>query len=99
MNIRKRYRVLILAAIAVAVIVPFGFALSLEQQRPMRLTAAAPIFDVGSPSLGPALFDVSHRSTTFQSSLPFRSRVPDSAGLFIIGAVLIGAAIAVRRVS
>lgn len=94
---RKRYRVLILAAIAAAVIVPFGFALSLEQ-RP-TLTAAAPTYDVGSPSLGPALFDVSHRSTTFQASLPFKSRVPDSASLFIIGAVLIGAAIAVRRVS
>jgi len=36
---RKRYRVLVLAALAAALIVPVGFALSLEAPAPMHATS------------------------------------------------------------
>ena len=38
---RKRYRVLVLAALAAALIVPVGFALSLEAPTPMHATSDA----------------------------------------------------------
>jgi len=92
---RKRYRVLILAAVVAAVMVPFAFALSLEPA-PMKFITPAPAVE---SRVGPVMLDITHRSTMFQSSLPVKTQVPDSAGLLLLGAVLIGAAIAVRRAS
>ena len=46
---RKRYRVLVLAAIAAALVVPVGFALSLEAPMPAQSSSAvvtsAPLFE------------------------------------------------------
>jgi hypothetical protein len=41
---RKRYRVLILALLVAALVVPVGFALSLESTVSHAQTAAAPLF-------------------------------------------------------
>lgn len=69
---RKRYRVLILATLAAALVVPVGFALSLESPLPV------------------------HNSVNLVASatnLP----IPDSAGLFLVGASLLGLATVIRK--
>ncbi len=86
---RKRYRVLLLAAIVAAVVVPVGFALSLEAP-PAMAHAQAPVIvatatTAAAPVLvrtAPAFADVS---------------VPDGAKLFVVGTMLFGLAAAVRR--
>ena len=93
---RKRVRVLILAAILAAIVIPLDVALSLDAGRAMPLATDAPTAtDVST--LGPVLLDISHRGPAFRPALPFKTRVPDSAGLLLLGTVLIGLAIAVRR--
>jgi hypothetical protein len=95
-RLRKRYRVLILAAIVVVVVVPFGLALSIESQP----------FSTPRPALGASIV----ASTSVLMSAPlivgsspdtsarwWWSQVPDGASLLGLGAVLIGLAAAVRR--
>jgi len=89
---RKRYRVLVLAAIVASFIVPVGFALSLESGAatpPVQYAAAAPAVRAAS---GPALVAVG------QSAAPLVPHtVPESAKLFVLGTALFGVAAAVRR--
>jgi hypothetical protein len=91
---RKRYRVLLLAAIVAAFIVPVGFALSLESSATTatyaRYVAPAPVAHaaVVAPALMPA-----RQSTARSSTDP----VPDGAKLFAVGTVLVGLAAAVRK--
>lgn len=84
---RKRYRVLLLAAIVAAVVVPVGFALSLETQpaagHPPMIVATA------SAAATPALV----RTEPAFADVP----VPDGAKLFAVGTMLFGLAAAVRR--
>jgi hypothetical protein len=49
---RKRYRVLILAALVAALVVPVGFALSLESPTPRVRTSSATVVDAAA-LLGP----------------------------------------------
>jgi hypothetical protein len=81
---RKRYRVLLLAALVAALIVPVGFALSLDSA-----PVATQIVRVGvvSPKVFPSW-----------SAWPSWS-MPDSVKLFVVGAVLFGLAAAVRKTS
>ncbi len=82
---RKRYRVLLLAIIVAAVVVPVGFALSLESAPGAAVVPVAPASTAATPVLvriKPALADVS---------------VPDGAKLFAVGTMLFGLAAAVRR--
>jgi hypothetical protein len=69
---RKRYRVLILATLVAALVVPVGFALSLESPMPV------------------------HSSVGLMASAA-NLQIPDSAGLFVVGATLIGLAAFVRK--
>lgn len=69
---RKRYRVLILAILAAALVVPVGFALSLESPLPV------------------------HDSATLMASVT-QLYIPDAAGLFLVGAGLVGFAALVRK--
>ena len=108
---RKRYRVLLLAAIVAALVVPVGFALSLESpSRPTRLRHLS----VNSVTPVDAV-DVSGASTAVQSAAVASSvlvsraavdtpaavlvshSVPDSAKLLLVGTVLFGLAAAVRK--
>jgi hypothetical protein len=90
---RKRFRVLLLAAIVAAAAVPFGFALSVQsgqgtpRSRPNVLATASVANTAG------ALV-----RTGDSSSVSFLRLIPDSAALFFVGAVLIGVAAAVRKV-
>ena len=86
-TMRKRYRVLLLATIVAAVIVPVGFALSLEPAKPRPvMPIAQPVVDDATPA-------------KISPMLPVQAEVPDTANLFLLGTILIGLAIAVRRVS
>jgi hypothetical protein len=91
---RKRFRVLLLAAIVAAAAVPFGFALSVQSaqgtthSRPTVLATASVANTAGA--LVP---------TGDSSSVSFLRLIPDSAALFFVGAVLIGVAAAVRKVN
>jgi hypothetical protein len=89
---RKRYRVLLLAAIVAAFIVPVGFALSLESGAAtprVRYGAAVPVTHtaVSAPAL----------STTRPVAAGVPTVIPEGAKLFAAGTVLFGLAAVVRR--
>jgi hypothetical protein len=91
---RKRYRVLIFAALVAALVVPVGYALSIES-RPKTTTheryeviAPANVTAVAAPVLMPRDAD-----TTPEILSP----ISDAAKLLCIGTVLFGLAAAVRK--
>jgi hypothetical protein len=98
---RKRIRILILAAIVAAVVVPVGFALSLESRR----QPAAPGLALPVPfeSRATAAIAPGSRSVVIESALSSKSSaeeetdVPDALKLFGLGTLLIGLSSAVRR--
>jgi hypothetical protein len=80
---RKRFRVLLLAAVVAAFIVPVGFALSLDPAPHARTNAAGvvPVMLVaGNSSLSSLL-----------------GPIPDAAKLLLVGTTLFGLAAAVRK--
>jgi hypothetical protein len=92
--VRKRFRVLLLAAIVAGFVVPVGFALSPEydtvtrsQRAGLRITSATA---VGMPVL------LGSRDRPFTSLL---RPVPDAAKLLLLGTALIGLAAVVRKTS
>lgn len=90
---RKRYRVFLLAAIVAALVVPVGFALSLESA-PMRTSysaavTTAPAAVASSIILKPVPVE--------PATTPFGHSVTDSAKLLLVGTALFGLAAAVRR--
>ena len=97
---RKRYRVLILAAVAAALIVPVGFALSLESTpsnshpRYAPVPAAATVIPTAATTA--LTTPVSVRLGSPETGSLFEA-VPDSAKLFCVGAVLFGLAAVVRK--
>ena len=89
---RKRYRILLLAAIVAALVVPVGFALSLESVATtshVRYTTAAST--VQGAMSAPVLMPV---RPTASSLLQL---VPDGAKLFAVGTALFAVAAIVRR--
>jgi hypothetical protein len=94
---RKRFRVLLIAAIAAAVVVPVGFALSLEPGPVGVRSAPSPMAAIAVNA--PMAFDAGRQAVIFRSTPPVGPRFPDSAGLLVLGTVLIGVAVAVRRAS
>lgn len=87
---RKRYRVLLFAAVAAALVVPVGFALSLDSSgrtAPSAFLAG----DIAQPAIASTLVLTPART-------PFRlTDVPDGARLLFVGTVLFGLAAAIRR--
>ncbi len=88
---RKRYRVLLLAALVAALVVPVGFALSVESpaarvQRVATTTANASTIVASAAVTSP-------RSPIASTSDP----VPDAAKLLLVGTMLFGLAAFVRR--
>jgi hypothetical protein len=92
---RKRYRVLVLASLVAALVVPVGFALSLEGGPGRRSSPLPETFAV--PAGIAAVVVVTPRSVVTDATRSFSFPVPDAAKLFIIGSVLIGLAAAVRK--
>jgi hypothetical protein len=89
---RKKLRILMLAAIAAALIVPFGFAFSNDgsDHTPLAVTrAAVPFADVTT----------SARPVTVAGTMITLPQLPEGAKLFAIGTVLFALAAAMRRAS
>ncbi|MEA2463534.1 MAG: hypothetical protein QOJ98_1281 [Acidobacteriota bacterium] len=91
---RKRYRVLVLAALVAALVVPVGYALSIDSAPKAQRTryavaipAAATV--VVAPRVLPRVADAAPNS--------LMSPFGDSAKLLCIGTVLFGLAAAVRK--
>jgi hypothetical protein len=92
-EMRKRYRVLILAGIVVVLVVPFGLALSLESQPFRTRGPALGVNIVASASMSAPLIV---GSSNDKSAWRWRE-VPDGVSLLGLGAALIGLAAAVRK--
>jgi hypothetical protein len=84
---RKRFRVLLLAAIVAGFIVPVGFALSLDPSPRAHGGAAT-----ATAGIVPVLFVASHSSfgALFEP-------LPDAAKLLLVGTTLFGLAAALRK--
>jgi len=100
---RKRYRVLFFAALVAALVVPVGYALSVESTpsavAPHARYAVVPTAAVATALPTAAASAVSAPivvRTGASSAVPF-FEVPDAAKLFAIGTVLFGLAAAVRK--
>ncbi|HKB13221.1 MAG TPA: hypothetical protein VKD69_21300 [Vicinamibacterales bacterium] len=99
---RKRYRVLIFSALVAALVVPVGYALSVESAPgaayPLHGVAPAGAAATVVPSTAAAAVSA---PVLVPSSAPAAASsvydVPDAAKLFGIGAVLFGLAAAVRK--
>jgi hypothetical protein len=88
--LRKRFRVLLLAAIVAACAVPVGFALSLE-------TPTATPAPVASHTVATVLVGTNGPSVTSWTALTGLQPVPDAAKLLFVGSMLFGLAAAVRK--
>jgi hypothetical protein len=98
-KVRKRYRVLVLAAIVAAVVVPVGYALSIEPQ-PIANYARAGLGST-APSASLVASSVVVRTTSSSSRSPIADPVlrpvPDSVKLLLVGTVLFGLAAMLRK--
>jgi hypothetical protein len=91
---RKRYRVLVFAALVAALIVPVGYALSIDSRTKAPLTgyaAVAPVaaIAVTAPIMMPRPAEAAPGAMIYPTS--------DSAKLLCIGTILFGLAAAVRK--
>jgi len=97
---RKRYRVLVLAAIAAALIVPVGFALSLESMPATpqaRYAAVPPAVSVMPTAAVAALAAPASIQILSPVGGSLFDTVPDAAKLLCVGTVLFGLAAVVRK--
>jgi hypothetical protein len=96
MLIRKRFRVVSLAAVIIAAAVPFGFALSLPSD-PMGARADMRVVSATSASqpLLPLVAAPAHDGSIIGSFGV--DDVPDEARLLVMGAALFGLAAAFRK--
>ena len=93
LRIRKRIRVIILAGVVAAVIVPLGFALSVDSGP--RVAVSVPAFGVVSATAtgpSPTPFAV-----TTLSNPPLLSSSSDAVKLLLVGITFFGLAAIIRR--
>jgi hypothetical protein len=91
-TLRKRYRILVLAALVAAVIVPLGFALSLDSKS--RVAAAPSAGNVGIVAASAKTYALTLPAAAPTTSFP---HVPDGLKLLFVGSALFGLAGAIRR--
>src|SRR5262245_34794395 len=95
-GMRKRYRVLLFAAVVAAFVVRVGFALSLEN-KPVATTIHSlylPSSVVASTAVASTVLVSSATAAAAPLSLP---DVPDAAKLLLVGTILFVLAAAVRK--
>jgi hypothetical protein len=92
---RKRYLVLLLAALVAALVVPVGFALSLESAT--RAAHANRAVAGAASSVVTDMTALSASALATVGSVPIARSVPDSAKLLLVGTVLLGLAAIVRK--
>jgi hypothetical protein len=93
-GMRKRYRVLIFAALAAALIVPVGYALSIDStpattRAGHAVVPAAAVSAVAAPVM-------MHRMKETEAA-PMLSPLNEAAKLIVVGTILFGLAAAVRK--
>jgi hypothetical protein len=88
---RKRYRVLVFAALVAALGVPVGFALSLE--------SGAGDLAVPTPVIAAATVAAPLAADSATATRPNLPSIPDGAKLLLVGTTLFGLASAVRKAS
>jgi hypothetical protein len=91
---RKRYRVLVFAALVAALIVPVGYALSIESMPKTATQSYAVVMPAAANVV--AARAMIQRTSEAQTSL--LGPLGDAAKLLCIGTVLFGLAAAVRKV-
>lgn len=94
LGMRKRYRVVLLAAIVAALIVPVGFALSLESS-PVTIQASRAVVPTSAAAVASSI--VITPSSAIADDTAVAHPVPDSAKLLLVGTMLFGLAAAVRK--
>jgi hypothetical protein len=91
---RKRYRVLLLAAIVAALIVPVGFALSLESDAG-KIASHPPAVNATAKPTSVSTLVLMRTSNSPYGSI--RPTLPEGARLFFVGTALFGLAAVMRR--
>jgi len=94
---RKRYRVLSLAAAVVALAVPLGFALSLEPTIPPTAISSRGAADAAAAPVAMMVAVHAGKTAEYDTPSPADRTLPDAAALMFLGTVLVGLAAAVRR--
>jgi hypothetical protein len=98
---RKRYRVFILAAIVAALVVPVGYALSLEPQSTAARIARTSLVTAPSAAVvaSPVIVHANPAGVALHASAvsPPVPTVPDAGKLLFVGTVLLGLSALVRR--
>jgi hypothetical protein len=93
----KRYRVLILAALVAALIVPVGYALSIDSN-PKGTHARNEVIRAAAVTAVPApVMRRPHAAEATKKSEALLSPMLDAAKLLCIGTILLGLAVAVRK--
>jgi hypothetical protein len=92
---RKRHRVLFLLALVAGLVVPVGYALSVESPQ-VATHAPHALVPAASVAVGPTTAPIVVGASAPAATSPFY-HVPDAAKLVGIGAVLFGLAAAVRK--
>jgi hypothetical protein len=91
---RKRYRVLLMAALVAALVVPVGFALSLESPGTAPIAQSAVMAKATVPAANMVTSPVLNHHP---QSTPAAPLVRDSVRLLLVGSVLFGLAAFVRN--
>jgi hypothetical protein len=91
---RKRLRILVLAAVVAAIIVPLGFALSTESAADRATSSAHGVVPISQIATVHAHVPIVASTGAAVMTLP---QVPEGAKLFAIGTALFGVAAAMRR--
>jgi hypothetical protein len=93
---RKRYRILVFAALVAALAVPVGYAVSLESTPVAPVQTHARDHGLGPVAVAAALAPITHRGDDRSPAYPDHP-VPDAAKLLGVGTILFGLAAALRR--
>jgi hypothetical protein len=93
MTMRKRYRILVLAALVAAIVVPLGFALSVDSKP--DVVSAPKAGNVGIVAASAKTYALTlPPAVQPNTSLP---QMPDGLKLLFVGSALFGLASAIRR--
>src|SRR5258706_15979943 len=95
-SMRKRYRILMFAALVAALAVPVGYAVSLESTPAAPVHTYARDHGLGPVAVAAALAPITRRGDDRSRADPDHP-VPDAAKLLGVGTILFGLAAALRR--
>jgi len=95
-EMRKRYRVLVFAALVAALVVPVGYALSIDS-KPKTTHARYEVIPATAANVVAAPVMMPHAPTVADTSDSQMGPMSDAAKLLCVGTVLFGLAAALRK--